>query len=85
MVLPALRSGQGAQRLFQRAHGGQHRGRLIAAVRHAVGTPRIAAPPVLGPVGGLDELEITASQVTLTVEAPGTDGLPGMLFPAGRQ
>jgi len=30
-------------------------------------------------------LEITASQVTLTVEAPGTDGLPGMLFPAGRQ
>jgi hypothetical protein len=43
LVAPALPSGQGAQRLFQRAHGGHHRGWLVAAMRHAVGAPRVTS------------------------------------------
>src|SRR5215469_7453062 len=46
LVAPLLGSGQGAQRLLERAHGGQHGGRLVAAVRHAVGAPRVTAAPV---------------------------------------
>src|SRR6266704_4970776 len=49
---------RGPDRLAQRAHGGEHGGRLVAAVRHAVGAARVLAASVGVPVGGLDELLI---------------------------
>src|SRR6185312_7398951 len=43
----------GPDRLAQRAHRGQHGGRLVAAVCHAVGAARVLAASVRVPVGGL--------------------------------
>src|SRR6185437_9090288 len=51
---------RGADRLAQRADRGEHRGRLVAAVGHAVGAPRVVAPAERGPVGGLDQLPVGA-------------------------
>src|SRR5437773_8683594 len=45
----------GAKRLAQRAHRMQHRGRLVAAMRHAVRAAVVLAAAVLLPVGRLDE------------------------------
>src|SRR4051794_40896186 len=46
----------GAQRLLEGGHGRQDGGRLIAAVRHAVGTPVVLAAAVGVPVGLLQQL-----------------------------
>src|ERR1022692_3911968 len=45
-----------AQRLLERSHGGQHRGWLVTAMRHAVRTARVLAAAVGVPVRRLDEL-----------------------------
>src|ERR1044072_270380 len=47
-----------AQRLLERAHGGQAGGGLVAAVGHAVVAARVLAPAVLVPVGLLDQLAV---------------------------
>src|SRR5204863_3096889 len=65
---------ESAQGLLQGAGGGQHRGRLVAAVGHAVVTARVAPAPVGVPVGGLDQLFIgfgvaVGHQVTRTLPA----------------
>src|SRR3954452_24732036 len=52
------RLAHGAQRLLERAHGGENGGGLVAAVRHAVGAPRVLAAAVLVPVGLLDEFAV---------------------------
>src|SRR6202521_788015 len=49
---------QRAQRLAQRAAGGEDGRWLISAVRHAVVAPLVLAAPVLVPVGLLDELAV---------------------------
>jgi len=45
---------------FSEPYRGQHRGRLVATVRHAVSAARIASAPVPRPVGGLDQLLVGA-------------------------
>src|SRR3954464_13320768 len=52
------RLAHGAQRLLERAHGGENGGGLVAAVRHAVGAARVLAAAVLVPVGLLDEFAV---------------------------
>src|SRR5690606_20665157 len=47
-----------AQRLLQGPHGGEDRGRLVAAVGHAVGAARVLAAAVAVPVGVLDQLPV---------------------------
>src|SRR5262249_47457470 len=49
---------QRAQALLHRAARSEHRGRLVAAMRHTVVAARIVAAAVLRPVGRLDQLAI---------------------------
>ena len=49
-------AGHGPQRLAQRAHRGDDRGRLVAAVGHAVGAARVVAAAVAVPLGGVEQL-----------------------------
>src|ERR1700680_2458084 len=49
---------QRAQRLAQRAAGGEHGRWLVAAVGHAVVAALVSTAPVLVPVGLVDELAI---------------------------
>ena len=60
-----LRRDQGAQALLERAHGGQHRARLVSAVRHAVVAARILAPAERVPVRRLQQLLLDAGKAVL--------------------
>src|SRR5579875_193884 len=48
-------AGEGAQALLEGTHGSQDRGRLVAAVGHAVVAARVLAPAEVLPVGVLQE------------------------------
>src|SRR2546430_840689 len=79
-LLPRLAAGREhrADRLPERARRREDRRRLVPAVRHAVRAAVVVAPPVLAPVGGLDQLLVrlrvaVAHQVARSL--PAEDGV----------